>query len=136
MAARLRRHVALCAVAALSMDAHRGVTAADLDVSDGSLGDDFGEKAPLAREDGDGATTNVRQIPIYSLAYYSASCWPVRVRVRVVGFRAYVCAAGEWFDVDTSDVLARCWRAVRPSSGFMEKTGGRPDMYGPVCGVQ
>ncbi|KAF9356618.1 hypothetical protein BGX34_009843 [Mortierella sp. NVP85] len=46
--------------------------------------------------------------PIWSIAYYS-----------------------RFFDVDTSQVLERCFASVIPKDNFLEVMGGNPDLYGP-----
>ncbi|KAF9962667.1 hypothetical protein BGZ65_008571 [Modicella reniformis] len=46
--------------------------------------------------------------PIWSIAYYT-----------------------RFFDVDTSQVLERCFASVIPKDNFLEVMGGSPDLYGP-----
>ncbi|KAF9201667.1 hypothetical protein BGZ49_008112 [Haplosporangium sp. Z 27] len=46
--------------------------------------------------------------PIWSLAYYA-----------------------KFFDVDTSQVMERCFASVIPKDNFLDVMGGRPDLYGP-----
>ncbi|KAF9957197.1 hypothetical protein BGZ72_002078 [Mortierella alpina] len=46
--------------------------------------------------------------PIWSVAYYA-----------------------KFFDVDTSQVLERCFASVIPKDNFLEVMGGSPDLYGP-----
>ncbi|KAG0253844.1 hypothetical protein BG011_006131 [Mortierella polycephala] len=46
--------------------------------------------------------------PIWSVAYYA-----------------------KFFDVDTSQVMERCFASVIPKDNFLEVMGGRPDLYGP-----
>jgi hypothetical protein len=42
-----------------------------------------------------------------------------------VGFYA------QFFDVDTSAVLQRCWAALFPRANFLDVLEGNPDLYGP-----
>ncbi|KAI1297978.1 Yip1-domain-containing protein [Xylaria venustula] len=37
----------------------------------------------------------------------------------------------QFFDVDTSSVLARCWAALYPRQNFLDVLEGNPDLYGP-----
>lgn len=37
-----------------------------------------------------------------------------------------------FFDVDTSEVLRRCWAALFPKSNFLDLLEGNPDLYGPL----
>ncbi|KAI3338780.1 hypothetical protein F4824DRAFT_458743 [Ustulina deusta] len=37
----------------------------------------------------------------------------------------------QFFDVDTSSVLARCWAALFPRDNFLDVLEGNPDLYGP-----
>lgn len=37
----------------------------------------------------------------------------------------------QFFDVDTSSVLNRCWAAVYPKANFLDVLDGNPDLYGP-----
>ncbi|KAK1829160.1 hypothetical protein QBC39DRAFT_287920 [Podospora conica] len=37
----------------------------------------------------------------------------------------------QFFDVDTSSVLARCWAALFPRDSFLDVLEGNPDLYGP-----
>ena len=37
----------------------------------------------------------------------------------------------QFFDVDTSAVLARCWAALFPRANFLDVLDGNPDLYGP-----
>jgi hypothetical protein len=37
----------------------------------------------------------------------------------------------QFFDVDTKQVLERCWAAVFPKTPFLDVLGGNPDLYGP-----
>jgi len=37
----------------------------------------------------------------------------------------------QFFDVDTKQVLERCWAAVFPRTPFLDVLGGNPDLYGP-----
>jgi hypothetical protein len=38
----------------------------------------------------------------------------------------------QFFDVDTSSVLSRCWAALYPRANFLDVLEGNPDLYGPV----
>ncbi|PBP25981.1 Yip1-domain-containing protein [Diplocarpon rosae] len=38
----------------------------------------------------------------------------------------------QFFDVDTSSVLARCWAALYPRANFLDVLEGNPDLYGPI----
>jgi hypothetical protein len=38
----------------------------------------------------------------------------------------------QFFDVDTSSVLSRCWAALFPRANFLDVLEGNPDLYGPV----
>ncbi|KAM4064730.1 yip1 domain-containing protein [Hirsutella rhossiliensis] len=38
---------------------------------------------------------------------------------------------GQFFDVDTSAVLSRCWAALFPRANFLDVLEGNPDLYGP-----
>jgi hypothetical protein len=37
----------------------------------------------------------------------------------------------QFFDVDTTTVLARCWAALYPRANFLDVLEGNPDLYGP-----
>ncbi|OAA39861.1 Yip1 domain family [Beauveria brongniartii RCEF 3172] len=37
----------------------------------------------------------------------------------------------QFFDVDTSAVLSRCWAALFPRANFLDVLDGNPDLYGP-----
>ncbi|KAI0198937.1 Yip1-domain-containing protein [Astrocystis sublimbata] len=37
----------------------------------------------------------------------------------------------QFFDVDTSSVLSRCWAALWPRDNFLDVLEGNPDLYGP-----
>lgn len=37
----------------------------------------------------------------------------------------------QFFDVDTSAVLTRCWAALWPRANFLDVLEGNPDLYGP-----
>lgn len=37
----------------------------------------------------------------------------------------------QYFDVDTSAVLQRCWAALYPRANFLDVLEGNPDLYGP-----
>ncbi|KAK3318353.1 hypothetical protein B0H66DRAFT_234176 [Apodospora peruviana] len=37
----------------------------------------------------------------------------------------------QFFDVDTSSVLSRCWSALYPRANFLDVLEGNPDLYGP-----
>lgn len=37
----------------------------------------------------------------------------------------------QFFDVDTSAVLSRCWAALYPRANFLDVLEGNPDLYGP-----
>ena len=37
----------------------------------------------------------------------------------------------QFFDVDTSSVLNRCWSALYPRANFLDVLEGNPDLYGP-----
>src|SRR5262249_54146112 len=37
----------------------------------------------------------------------------------------------QFFDVDTSMVLSRCWAALFPRANFLDVLEGNPDLYGP-----
>ena len=36
----------------------------------------------------------------------------------------------QFFDVDTKQVLDRCWAAIFPKTPFLDVLGGNPDLYG------
>jgi len=36
----------------------------------------------------------------------------------------------QFFDVDTKQVLDRCWAAIFPRTPFLDVLGGNPDLYG------
>ncbi|KAJ6256953.1 hypothetical protein Dda_7836 [Drechslerella dactyloides] len=38
----------------------------------------------------------------------------------------------QFFNVDTPEVLRRCWAALFPKSNFLDVLEGNPDLYGPV----
>ncbi|KAK7523433.1 Yip1 domain family protein [Phyllosticta citriasiana] len=38
----------------------------------------------------------------------------------------------QFFDVDTNEVMRRCWAAVFPRTNFLDVLDGNPDLYGPV----
>ena len=37
----------------------------------------------------------------------------------------------QFFDVDTTSVLSRCWAALYPRQNFLDVLEGNPDLYGP-----
>jgi len=37
----------------------------------------------------------------------------------------------QFFDVDTNQVLSRCWAALYPRANFLDVLEGNPDLYGP-----
>jgi protein YIPF1/2 len=37
----------------------------------------------------------------------------------------------QYFDVDTSSVLSRCWATLYPRANFLDVLEGNPDLYGP-----
>jgi len=37
----------------------------------------------------------------------------------------------QFFDVDTNQVLSRCWAALYPRANFLDILEGNPDLYGP-----
>lgn len=37
----------------------------------------------------------------------------------------------QFFDVDTTAVLSRCWAALFPRANFLDVLEGNPDLYGP-----
>lgn len=37
----------------------------------------------------------------------------------------------QFFDVDTTAVLSRCWAALYPRANFLDVLEGNPDLYGP-----
>jgi len=37
----------------------------------------------------------------------------------------------QFFDVDTSSVISRCWAALFPRANFLDVLDGNPDLYGP-----
>ena len=37
----------------------------------------------------------------------------------------------QFFDVNTSAVLSRCWAALFPRANFLDVLEGNPDLYGP-----
>ena len=37
----------------------------------------------------------------------------------------------QFFDVDTTTVLSRCWAALYPRANFLDVLEGNPDLYGP-----
>lgn len=50
------------------------------------------------------------------------------------GGKRYLWSVGfyaQYFDVDTSSVLSRCWAALFPRSNFLDVLEGNPDLYGP-----
>ena len=38
----------------------------------------------------------------------------------------------QFFDVDTTAVVQRCWAALYPRANFLDVLEGNPDLYGPV----
>ncbi|KAI5785105.1 hypothetical protein DFH27DRAFT_270877 [Peziza echinospora] len=38
----------------------------------------------------------------------------------------------QFFDVDTDEVLKRCWAALFPKTNFLDLLEGNPDLYGPL----
>jgi len=38
----------------------------------------------------------------------------------------------QFFDVDTTSVLSRCWAALYPRANFLDVLEGNPDLYGPI----
>ncbi|KAF2089556.1 Yip1-domain-containing protein [Saccharata proteae CBS 121410] len=38
----------------------------------------------------------------------------------------------QFFDVDTAEVIKRCWAAIFPRANFLDVLEGNPDLYGPV----
>jgi hypothetical protein len=37
----------------------------------------------------------------------------------------------QFFDVDTAEVIKRCWAALYPRANFLDVLEGNPDLYGP-----
>jgi len=37
----------------------------------------------------------------------------------------------QFFDVDTNEVLRRCYAAIFPRANFLDVLDGNPDLYGP-----
>src|ERR1700742_4849869 len=37
----------------------------------------------------------------------------------------------QFFDVDTAEVLKRCWASLWPRASFLDLLDGNPDLYGP-----
>lgn len=37
----------------------------------------------------------------------------------------------QYFDVDTNEVIKRCWAALYPRANFLDVLEGNPDLYGP-----
>jgi hypothetical protein len=37
----------------------------------------------------------------------------------------------QFFDVDTTAVLSRCWASLFPRANFLDVLEGNPDLYGP-----
>jgi protein YIPF1/2 len=42
----------------------------------------------------------------------------------------------QFFDVDTKQVLDRCWAAIFPKTPFLDVLGGNPDLYGNNAGFR
>ena len=53
----------------------------------------------------------------------------------LVGSKKYLWSIGyyqQFFDVDTNEVIKRCWAAIFPRSNFLDVLDGNPDLYGPL----
>jgi len=53
-------------------------------------------------------SSNAPKRPIFTLSFYA-----------------------QYFDVDTAEVLKRCWAALFPRASFLDLLDGNPDLYGP-----
>lgn len=42
----------------------------------------------------------------------------------------------QFFDVDTNEVMRRCWAALFPRANFLDVLEGNPDLYGRDIGLQ
>ncbi|KAK3987805.1 Yip1-domain-containing protein [Cladorrhinum sp. PSN332] len=64
-------------------------------------------------------------LPLPATAGSSSGTQPTKKLIWTLGFYA------QFFDVDTSSVLARCWAALYPRANFLDVLEGNPDLYGP-----
>ena len=53
-------------------------------------------------------SSNAPKRPIFTLSFYA-----------------------QYFDVDTAEVLKRCWASLFPRASFLDVLDGNPDLYGP-----
>ncbi|KAK3944751.1 hypothetical protein QBC46DRAFT_455815 [Diplogelasinospora grovesii] len=79
----------------------------------------FSETAPNARKGGSAASG----LPLPATA--STSSGGGKRFLWTLSFYA------QFFDVDTSSVLSRCWAALYPRANFLDVLDGNPDLYGP-----
>ncbi|RYP51999.1 hypothetical protein DL768_002795 [Monosporascus sp. mg162] len=86
----------------------------------------FSETAPGGTRKGPGASAALGGLPPPATAGGSSSSSPSSKRyLWTMSFYA------QFFDVDTSSVLARCWAALYPRANFLDVLDGNPDLYGP-----
>jgi protein YIPF1/2 len=81
----------------------------------------FAETSPaLGRKSAPGASSSGLPLPATSSSSSSGK--------RFLWTLSYY---AQFFDVDTSSVLSRCWAALYPRANFLDVLEGNPDLYGP-----
>ncbi|RYP82680.1 hypothetical protein DL769_001587 [Monosporascus sp. CRB-8-3] len=85
----------------------------------------FSETAPGGTRKGPGASAASGGLPPPATAGGSSSSPSSKRYLWTMSFYA------QFFDVDTSSVLARCWAALYPRANFLDVLEGNPDLYGP-----
>ncbi|RYO75487.1 hypothetical protein DL766_002574 [Monosporascus sp. MC13-8B] len=85
----------------------------------------FSEAAPGGTRKGPGAGAASGGLPPPATAGGSSSSPSSKRYLWSMSFYA------QFFDVDTSSVLARCWAALYPRANFLDVLEGNPDLYGP-----
>ncbi|KLU81423.1 hypothetical protein MAPG_00512 [Magnaporthiopsis poae ATCC 64411] len=72
--------------------------------------------------------------PGHAGAGASGSGLPLPATASAVSGKRYLWSINfyqQYFDVDTSAVLSRCWAALYPRANFLDVLEGNPDLYGP-----
>ncbi|TLS29982.1 hypothetical protein PpBr36_02868 [Pyricularia pennisetigena] len=81
----------------------------------------FSETTPGARKPGAAGGTGSSGLPLPATASTASG----KRYLWTVSYYA------QFFDVDTSAVLSRCWAALYPRANFLDVLEGNPDLYGP-----
>ncbi|KAK3368997.1 hypothetical protein B0T24DRAFT_348027 [Lasiosphaeria ovina] len=90
----------------------------------------FSETTPALRKGGPGgASSSTGGLPLPVTA--SSGAGPGAASVGGKRFLWSISYYAQFFDVDTSSVLARCWAALYPRANFLDVLDGNPDLYGP-----